>query len=266
MKCSLVLLILLLSPSTWKADTKGPWIKTRGESIILYTRPQNYSDYNSPDSLTIQKIIKEQEWVIDYINSSIATNFKSKVRIYLYNLDEAKAKIGTSGGGFASLGKIQPKIYFAFRDQPIFDPIRKKNVYVGIHEMVHVVTRNQLGPIRSAFFGEGYANAIDGCYGSRVLDDHLVFRRNDSTVMKIKEQGRLLSPHDLLYDSHIPAGDFYPQIGCLVGWMFDTYGVESMNRLYSLNRYKIEDEFPKVTGDSFDEMATKYLTYQQNLQ
>lgn len=265
MKRTFFLLIVLISLSSWKADTTGPWVKTKGERIILYTRPLNYSDSNSPDSLTIQKIIKEQEWVIDYINSSIATNFKLNVRIYLYNLDEAKEKIGTDGGGFVSSSKMFPKMYFTFRNQPIFDPIRNKNVYVGIHEMVHVVTRNQLGRVRSAFFGEGYANAIDGCYGSKVLDDQLVFRRIDSTILRIKEHGNLLSPHDLLYDSNIPAREFYPQIGCLVEWMFDTYGVESINELYSVNRYKIENEFTRVTGDTFDEMTGKYLAHQQNL-
>jgi hypothetical protein len=265
MKRTFFLLIILISLSSWKADTTGPWVKTKGGRIILYTRPLNYSDSNSPDSLTIQKIINEQEWVIDYINSSIATNFNSKVRIYLYNLDEAKAKIGTNGGGFASTNKMVPKIFFTFRSQPIFDPIRNKNVYVGIHEMVHVVTRNQFGRARSAFFGEGYANAIDGCYGAKVFDDQLVFRRNDSTVMKIKEHGSLLSPHDLLYDDKIPAREFYPQIGCLVGWMFETYGVEPINELYGVNRYKIENEFSSVTGDTFDEMTGKYLAHQKNL-
>lgn len=265
MKRTFFLFIILISLSSWKADTKGPWIKTKGERIILYTRPLNYSNSDSPDSLTIQNIINEQEWVIDYINSSIATDFKSKVRIYLYNLDEAKAKIGTNGGGFASSSKMFPKIYFTFRSQPIFDPIRNRNVYVGIHEMVHVVTRNQLGRIRSSFFGEGYANAIDGCYGAKMLEDQPVFRRNDSTVMKIKEQGRLLSPHDLLYDSDIPEREYYPQIGCLVEWMFDTYGVESMNDLYTINKYKIENEFSIVTGDTFDEMIRKYFAHQQDL-
>ena len=265
MKRAFALLIVLISLSSWKADTKGPWVKTSGERIILYTRPLNYSASDSPDSLTIRKIIQEQEWVIDYINSSIATHFNSKVRIYLYNLDEAKAKIGTNGGGFASSSKMFPKIYFTFRSQPIFDPIRNMNVFVGIHEMVHVVTRHQLGRTRSAFFGEGYANAIGGCYGSKVIDDHLVFRRNDSTTMKIREQGRLLSPHDLLYDSSIPAREFYPQIGCLVEWMLDTYGVELINELYTVNRYKIEDEFSRVTGDTFSEMTRKYLAYVQKL-
>lgn len=261
MNRTLFLMIVLISLSSWKADIKGPWIKTKGERIILYTRPINYSDSDSPDSLTIQRIINEQEWVIDYINSSITTNFDSKVRIYLYNLDEAKAKIGTNGGGFASTKKIVPKIYFTFRSEPLFDPIRNKNVYVGIHEMVHVITNKQLGRTRSAFFGEGYSNAIDGCYGSKMIDDQLVFRRIDSTVIKMKEQGKLLSPHDLLYDDDIPAREFYPQIGCLVRWMFDTYGVESINEVYRVNRYKIEEEFLRVTGDTFDEMTRKYLAH-----
>lgn len=98
-----------------------------------------------------------------------------------------------------------------------------------------------------------------------MLDDQLVFMRNDSTIKRIKEHGSLKNPHDLLYDSSIPPREFYHQIGCLVEWLFDTYGVESINTLYKVNRYKIESEFSKVTGDTFDEMSSKYLSYLHNL-
>lgn len=61
MKQILLLLIPVIMLSSWKADTRGPWVKTKGERIILYSRPIGYSKSDSPDSSAIQSIIQEQE-------------------------------------------------------------------------------------------------------------------------------------------------------------------------------------------------------------
>ncbi|HPT32711.1 MAG TPA: hypothetical protein PLW67_12765, partial [Prolixibacteraceae bacterium] len=72
----------------------------------------------------------------------------------------------------------------------------------------------------------------------------------------------LLTPSELLYNDSIPPRAFYPQIGCLVSWLFDTYGVEKINRLYPVKRKNIEAQFLEVTGESFVEMERKYMEYQ----
>lgn len=74
MKQIIVLLILFLSLSSWKADKSGPWVITKGKRIILYSRPLGYSKAESPDSIKIQAIIQEQEYVIDYINKRLHTD------------------------------------------------------------------------------------------------------------------------------------------------------------------------------------------------
>lgn len=261
MRQTILLLILFLTLSSWKADTSGPWIITKGEKIVLYSRPLGYSKAESPDSIAIQTIIQEQKYVIDYINKRLNTNFDSKVKIYLFNQDEAKEKIGTNSGGFASLNKFKRHIYFTFHSKPYLNTVLNKYDYMGVHEMVHIITINQLGNLRTRFFGEGYSNAIDGNYGCENVNGILTRRRNDSTLIKIKENGKLLKPSDLLYNDSVPESLFYPQIGCLINWMFEKYGVDKINLLYDLKRDKIEAEFKKVTGVSFAYMENEYMEY-----
>jgi hypothetical protein len=261
MKQFLVLVCMLFLLIAWKADKKGPWITTEGKRIVLQTRPAGYSGTASPDSLTIQKIIAEQEQAIDFINKQLKTGFDAKVEIFLYNLDEAKEKIGTNGGGFASLDKAKPQIYFTFRDVPIFNTISNTCQYVGIHEMVHIITIQKLGRLTTSFFGEGYSNALDGNCGTFMQNDRLTWCRNDSTLKRIIRAGKLASPADLLYNDKIPVREYYPQVGVLVKWLFETYGVEKINQLYAVKTNNIENAFFKVTGDAFKQMSDQYLKY-----
>ena len=107
MRQPVLILILFFTLSSWKIDKQGPWKVTKEQRVTLYTRPIQYSMSDSPDSLTIQEILIEQEHVIDYINKRLNTDFQSNVKIYLYNLDEAKEKIGTKGGGACQINQIQ---------------------------------------------------------------------------------------------------------------------------------------------------------------
>ncbi len=264
MKQIVVLLILFFTLTSWKADTTGPWIITKVKRIILYSRPIGYSKTDSPDSIAIQSIIEEQEQVIDYINKRLNTNFDSKVKIFLFNRDEAKEKIGTNGGGFANLNKFKRHIYFTFHSKPFLNTVLNKYDYLGVHEMVHIITLNQLGNIRTRFFGEGYSNAIDGNYSVENVGGILTRRRNDTTFFKMQLNGKLLKPSDLLYNDNVPESEYYPQIGCLINWMFEKYGVDKINLLFDLKRDKIEQEFQKVTGIQFKEMEIEYQDYIKN--
>ena len=264
MRQIIVLLILFFTLTSWKADTSGPWIITKGKRIVLYSRPPGYSKAESPDSIAIQTIIQEQEQAIDYINKRLNTNFDSKVKIFLFNRDEAKEKIGTDGGGFASLSKFKQHIYFTFHPKPFLNTVLNKYDYLGVHEMVHIITLSQIGNIRTRFFGEGYSNAIDGNYGIENVDGFLTRRRNDMTLIKIRANGRVLKPRELLYNDTIPEYEYYPQIGCLINWMFDKYGVDKINVLYDLKQDKIKTEFFNVTGVAFTDMENEYMEYMKN--
>ncbi len=263
MKQIIILLILFFTLASWKADITGPWIITKGRRIILYTRPVGYSKTDSPDSAVIQSVIQEQEQAIDYINKRLNTNFDSKVKIFLFNRDEAKVKIGTDGGGFTNPNKFRRHIYFTFYSKPFRNTVLNKYDYLGVHEMVHIVATSEIGHAGTRFFGEGYSNAIDGNYGAENRNGILTRKRNDSTLCIIKQNGKLVKPSDLLYNDSIPESEYYPQIGCLINWMFEKYGVYKMNLLYDLKRDKIEQEFQKVTGVKFQDMELEYMNFQE---
>lgn len=243
--------------NSFHIDSSGPWVTAESKLIQLYTRPNDFSKTDSPDQSVINHILQEQEEVIFFINKKLKTSFNSKVKIYLFNYDEAKEKIGTNQGGGANSKKGH--IYLTFHNQAFFNTITNKFEYVGIHEMVHIITFKEFGRAKSKFFSEGYANAIDGNYG--VLDDMKTRRRIDSTIQNIKTHGGLLTPTELLYNDNISHKTFYPQIGYLFNWMFETYGVENINKLFTVNRIRVEKNFLEVTGDTFKEMENKYMEY-----
>lgn len=261
MKKILIFLFLVLTFTSWKADTAGPWIITKGEKIIIYSRPIGYSKSESPDSNAIQSIIREQEQVIDLVNQRLKTTFNSKVKIFLYNRDEAKQKIGTDGGGFASLSRSKRHIYFTFHTKPYLNTVLDQYDYMGVHEMVHIITLNQLGNLRTRFFGEGYASAVDGNYGVEDINGIRTRRRNDLIIGKFAVSGKLLKPSELLYNDSVPESEYYPQIGCLISWLFEKYGVDKINQLYDFRKDKIEKAFQRVTGDTFRDMELTYMKH-----
>ena len=257
MRLTFIFVLTFYALTALSADLSGPWIKTKSHRIILFTRPKNYSKTVSPDSTAIKKILQEQEKVIDYINEALKTDFRSKVKIYLLNFDEAKAKIGTNGGGFCSPKK--KRIYFTFYNLQFYNTIRDQDEYIGVHEMVHLITKYELGMPNSRFFGEGYANAVEGNYGSKNIDGHYIKKRNDSTLQEYRRQGKVLTPSELLFNDSIREREYYPQIGCLITWLFKEYGVGKINQLYTLEKNQIENGFYRVTGDSFKAIDEKYM-------
>lgn len=257
----LIILAFVTLASFYNVDIRGPWIKTERSNIILYTRPANHSKTASPDSVTINNILLEQEKVVDYINKYLGTNFHSKFEIYLFNFDEAREKIGTNGGG--SYDSKRKRIYFTFTEKPCYNTYRDEYEYVGVHESVHLISGSELGYAKTRFFGEGYSNAIDGNYGVILIDNKLTRYRIDSTLVRIKKSGKVNTPEELLYNDNIPANLYYPQIGCLMKWLFAEYGVDKMNKLYVVKKKYMEKEFLKVTGQSFKSMEKKYLNFLQ---
>jgi hypothetical protein len=105
-KTALLFWFLILSTlSNAKGNTKGPWIVTKSGRVTLYSRPLDYSQSSSPDSLAITNILQEQNDCYNEINNKLQLNDDFEFSIYLYNNDEAKEKIGTNGGGYANSKK-----------------------------------------------------------------------------------------------------------------------------------------------------------------
>ena len=127
--------------------------------------------------------------------------------------------------------------------------------------MVHIIADNQFGRRTTRFFGEGYANALAGNYGSEKQGDKMVFLRNDSTLAEIMALDKFTKPSDLIDNDFLPAREYYPQIGCLVNWMLETYGAEKINQMYNSRRTEIRTKFQSVTGVSFEDMEKAYIEH-----
>ena len=169
--------ILVLIVFTSFSPLKKQWIITKKENIVLYSRPENFTNSKSPDKNRIQNILNEAIENINEINIKLETNFNSKVTIYIYNYDEAIEKIGTNQGGFADVGTN--KICFVHNETPTKDLERNKDEYIGVHEYVHIVSYNAIGHNINRLFIEGYANAIDGHYGAKTING-IVIKLGDS--------------------------------------------------------------------------------------
>lgn len=256
-----LLSILLMSLS--KGNSDGPWIVNSKGNVVLYTRPENYSKSPSPDTSTINSILDEQNESLKFINQRLSTNFNSKFSIYLFNYDEAKEKIGTNGGGYAISRKRV--IYYTYNNN-----IKKSNdgnrVYLGKHELVHLVTTRELGRSKLRLMSEGYAVSISGDYGrERSANGVMVGKSIEKWMKEYASNGKILKPSEMMNGRDIAESIFYPQAGFFMNWLFEHYGTKKINRLYKSGKTDLKKKFEKITSESFDDMEIKYLEYCNSL-
>jgi len=91
--------------------SKKKWIKNKRGNIILYTRPQAYTNAESPTQLVIDSLLNEVTYIRAEINKKLKTNYKNRIKIFLYNYDEAERYIGTNTGGFSSFKGVYYTYY-----------------------------------------------------------------------------------------------------------------------------------------------------------
>jgi len=240
-------------------DMDGPWEKSESGQVILYTRPVNYSSSASPEEEQIQLLLKNQNDFIGLINQELGLHFTAQVSIYLYNYDEALAKIGTNSGGLAITDRLQ--ICYAYKGVLMYYPNRKVSDYIGIHELVHIVSFSQLGKASTRLIGEGYACAVDGAYAAYFDSDGQCIRKLNTKWMEYYRQAnRVCRPSELLEKPDSFSEEvFYPQSGYFISWLFNKYGVDKVNQLFTVKVEKFKSEFQRVMGISFAEMETAYL-------
>lgn len=253
MKISLMLAMLLFGKPSMIINSKE-WIKTRDAKIEVYTRPKNFTNTPSPDSTAISNLIDEAKYCIDEANSKLNTKYTGKVRIFIYNYDEAQGIIGTNSGGFQEWKSI----YYTYSQKPLKDNIRKRKFFIGPHEFAHMVAFYRIGNAKIRLFKEGYANAIDGTYSCSDADSVFVA----TPVEDFINMENILTPTQMLNDNYsIPEHLFYSQSGYFVKWLFKSYGVEKVNKIYTSRRKHFESKFEKTMGESFAVMEKKYMVY-----
>lgn len=253
------LLLLFSCQNDELVDFDGPWIKTDSAQVTLYTRPLSYSNSPSPNEEQIQVTLKNQNDFIDTINHRLGLNYTGKVFIYLYNYDEALNKIGMNGGGRALTDKRT--ICYAFNGDLMYYPNWTVSDYMGLHEMVHIVSISELGKGGTRLMTEGYAVAIDGSYaGYKDQNGNIIRSLITEWMAAYVKANKVYRPSELLNNpDNYPEEVFYPQSGYFVDWLFKKYGVEKINRLFTVKKDRFKTEFQKITGDHFDVMEDEYL-------
>jgi hypothetical protein len=179
------------------------------------------------------------------------------VKIYLFNQDEAKTKIGTNSGGGAKI-KIR-EMYFAFNK----DLANKMDDFIGLHEMVHMVASNELGYPATHLMNEGYSNAISNGYKLRQTENGKIVRASlEQWMMDLTKENKILKPSVMLKKGERIHDDlFYPQAGYFIKWLLENYDIDTTNSIYSLKPKKIKKALLKLTGKDFETIEIEYMKY-----
>ena len=237
----------------------GPWEINQEGNITLYSRPINYSSSASPNSNSIKVILKNQNDFIDEINNKLGVHFNKSAKIYLFNYDESMEKLGSNGGGRTDA--VKREMYCTYYNIPFLDQVRNRMEYLGVHEMVHVVSINELGIPAIRLMSEGYAVALDGGYSTDISPSGEHIRKTIEGNMKfLAQNSKILPPNELVQDNNLEESLFYPQAGFFIDFLFKKYGINKINLLFTATKDNFTNEFSNVTGDNFNTIGNEYLS------
>ncbi len=245
-------------------DKDKDWKVSESGQVILHYRSSNFSNSVSPDNGAVEIILQNQNRYLKKIEDKLHKVYSGNVLIYLYNQDEAKEKIGTSTGGHSIPQYLT--YYYAFQNIPVADS-DGFDAYIGAHELVHVVSFHLLGTPGTRMMSEGYAVAIDGSYAfTKNFEGGYQFKSVKTWMSEYYREGKILKPSQMLANDDLAERIFYPNAGYFVNFIFNTYGIQTANKLFIASVEDFKNEFKKLTGQNFNEMEKIYGDYcSQNL-
>ncbi len=239
-------------------DHQNDWEVLVSGNVILHYRPWDYSQSPSPTAEEAMFILNNQNFYYQAIQDSINRQFNDRVLIYLYNMDEAKELIGTSGGGHA-IPKFNTFYYtFLVGMKDFTDMYGVENPFLGAHELAHVITHRTLGYPATKLMSEGYAVWLDGSYGRYAIEDIIRYYRD-------KEPQKVLTPDQLLNEIISDESIYYPNCGLFTKFLVHTYGLENINKLFVSPRENYKKDFTNMTGIDWGVMESVYLDYVEHL-
>jgi len=244
------LIVNLDADKDWKLSENGP--------VKLYHKKPEDSQAPSPTEEQAEKILENQQHYYRVIQDSINKTFSEPVLIYLYNKDQAKEAIGTSGGGLSQPGYMTIYYTFIHDISPYTDQYGIKNPFLGAHEMVHIITHNALGHPGTRMMSEGYAVWLDGSYARNDINAYI-------RKYKMEHPEYVMSPTQLLNESIDDEMIYYPNAGILIRYWVRNYGVEKINRLFSVSKNDFKNTFGNITGTAWETMETQYKEYLNEL-
>ncbi|MGM0613645.1 MAG: hypothetical protein ACQESM_09065 [Bacteroidota bacterium] len=255
---SLALLFSACTEFIAELDADKAWKLTESDHIKLYYKKTGASGAPSPSKEQVQVILDNQKYYYQAIQDSIQKTFSEPVLIYLYNKDQAKEAIGTSGGGLSQSRYMTIYYTFIHDIESYTDQYGIENPFVGAHEMVHIITHNVLGNPGTKMMSEGYAVWLDGSYGRKNINYYI--RR-----FKTEYPEYVMTPTQLLNESFKDEMIYYPNAGVLIRYWVKQFGIEKINKLFPVSRENFKKKFEEVTETSWDEMESRYSNYLNGL-
>jgi hypothetical protein len=241
-------------------DKHKEWVVTELGNVILHTRPQDYSNSQSPDEQTISSILRNQNFYYTLIKDTLGLQYDEKVLIYLFNHDEALDAIGTNTGGYSM--SERSTIYYTFLLASYKD-VYNRNAYIGCHEIVHLLTHRALGNNYTRMMNEGYAVAFAGSFG-RTYDEveEIVTARTINDWMQFHyRNNNILTPHQLLFEPDKPDEVFCPNAGFFISFLWQNYDISKVNKLFNLSGENIYSMLTGILGKPFEEISEDYMDY-----
>ncbi|MBS4014599.1 MAG: hypothetical protein KGZ97_12730 [Bacteroidetes bacterium] len=241
-------------------DKHKDWEVNEAGNIILHTRPQDFSNSQSPDENTIFTILKNQNFYYYLIRDSLKLGYSEKVLIYLFNHDEALEAIGTNTGGYSM--SERSTIYYTYLLASYVD-VYNRNAYIGCHEMAHLLTHRSLGNNYTRMMNDGYAVAISGSFGRTYdeIEERVVARTINEWMQFHSNNNNILTPEQLLNEPERPDDVFCPNAGAFISYLWQNYDIENVNKLFNVSSDEIISLFPTQFGKTFDEISDDYMKY-----
>jgi hypothetical protein len=239
-------------------DADKKWELKENGPVKLYYKKTGASGIPSPSTEQVRAILDNQKYYYRVIQDSIQKTFDESVLIYLYNKDQAKEAIGTSGGGLSQSRFMTIYYTFIHDVKPYTDHYGIENPFVGAHEMAHIITHNVLGNPGTKMISEGYAVWLDGSYGRKNINYYI-------RKFKTEYPEYVMTPTQLLNESIEDEMIYYPNAGVLIRYWVNQFGIEKINRLFSASRENFKEKFEKITGTSWDEMESRYSSHLSSL-
>jgi len=263
---TLAIVMLLLAGCTdffAKVEPHNDWVVSEEGRIILHTRPEGFSTTASPDPGDINMLLDNQNFYLQMITDTLGLQYNGKVLIYLFNTDEALDAIGTQNGGHSMPDRSA--IFYAFRRPAWFD-VNGRLTFMGAHEMVHVVTHREFGKPFTKMMSEGYATAIDGAYGRRSTSSGTIVAKTvKQWMIEHYEAGQVLDPMEMLHEGDFPENIYYPNAAFFIEYLWNRFGIETINKLFTIPASTFENRFRFLTGITFQQAAADYLLYCQQV-
>ena len=239
-------------------DLQEEWEIVESDRIVLHYRPAGFSEAPSPTAGEAMFILQNQELYYRAICDSIGRDFSDRVMIYLFSQDEAEQHIGVQSGGH-SIPKFNA-VYFSF-----FHPSREytdqygiENMFLGAHELVHVITHQVFGYPGTKLMSEGYANWLDGSYARYHIRDIVASYRDH-------ELEKLMTPDGMLEKTGTAEQVYYPNVGVFTGFLVKEYGVERINELFTTGKEQFISAFERICNEGWNDMGEKYARYIKSL-